>query len=182
MEMPHLVYTNEYNEELAIGLRSSAETANNVVSISTRQRSGSANASSPYQAAESASIQLNALHESSIATGAAMSNAMTEEIKDKVAAAEARTDTKIARVEGKLDLVLSKLADIGTQIQTSDSHRREDYRSTRANIWGIGGALAILIVAIVGLFPIFFGIGAQVKDWIDHSVETHIQEMQAPKK
>jgi len=88
----------------------------------------------------------------------------------------------MTRWEGKLDLVLSKLADIGAQIQTSDNHRREDDRSTRANIWGVGAALAILIAAIVGLFPVFFGIGAQVKDWIDHSVGTHIQEMQVPKK
>lgn len=79
----------------------------------------------------------------------------------KIAAAEARSDTKIARMEGKLDLVLSKLDDV-----------REDSRSTRANQWVIGLGLAVLIVAIAALFPVFFSIGAQIRDMVHSEIKT----------
>jgi hypothetical protein len=105
-----------------------------------------------------------------------------EEVDAKLAAAEARTDTKIARIEGKLDLVLEKLTNVGEQIRTTDAHGREDNRSTRANIWVVGVSLGILIAAIAALFPVFFGLGTQIKDMIDHAIDTHIQDTQPPKK
>jgi hypothetical protein len=52
-------------------------------------------------------------------------------------------------MERKLDLVLSKLDGV-----------RDDNRSTRANQWVIGLGLAVLIVAVTSLFPVFFSIGA----------------------
>lgn len=80
----------------------------------------------------------------------------------EIAAAEARTDTKIARMEGKLDLVISKLDDV-----------REDNRATRANQWVIGLGLAVLIVAIATLFPVFFDVGLKLGDLIEKKVQTH---------
>lgn len=83
--------------------------------------------------------------------------------KARIAESEARTETKIARLEGKLDLVLSKLDDV-----------REDNRSTRANQWVIGLGLAVLIVAIAALFPVFFDLGSKVHDLIDRTVQSHL--------
>jgi hypothetical protein len=89
----------------------------------------------------------------------------------EIAAAEARTDTKIVRMEGKLDLVLSKLDGV-----------REDNRGTRANQWIIGVSLAVLIVAIAGLFPVFFGIGTQVRDLVHSEIQSQSpQPPNAPK-
>jgi hypothetical protein len=76
-----------------------------------------------------------------------------DEFAQHGAAAEARTDTKMARMEGKLDLVLSKLDGV-----------RDDYRNTRATQWVIGLGLAVLIIAVVALLPVFFSVGAQIRD------------------
>jgi hypothetical protein len=95
-----------------------------------------------------------------------MADMSRDEIKAEIALAEARTDTKIARMEGKLDLVLSKLDGV-----------RDDYRNTRSNQWVIGLGLAVLIIGMVALFPVFFSIGAQVRDL----VHTEIQSQSGPK-
>jgi hypothetical protein len=84
-----------------------------------------------------------------------MANPTREEMTANLEAVEARTDTKIARLEGKIDLVLSKLDGV-----------REDGRATRANQWVIGFGLAGLIVALVVAFPAFFDIGSKVRDMI----------------
>ena len=80
-----------------------------------------------------------------------------EEIDAKFAAVEARTDTKIVRIDGKLELILTKMTDLSAQIQAIKIHGREDARSTRNTIWGAGVGLAILIVAVAALFPVFLG-------------------------
>jgi hypothetical protein len=81
----------------------------------------------------------------------------------EIAAAEARTDTKITRIEGKLDLVISKLDGV-----------REDNRSTRANQWVIGFGLAVLIVAVAALFPVFFDMGSKVHEIIEKAVQSQV--------
>jgi hypothetical protein len=73
----------------------------------------------------------------------------------EIAAAEARTDTKITRMEGKLDLVISKLDGV-----------REDNRATRANQWVVGLGLAVLIVAIATLFPVLLDFGAKIREMV----------------
>lgn len=100
-----------------------------------------------------------------------MADPSREEIDAKIAASEARTDTKIARLDGKLDLVLSKLDNV-----------RDDNRTLRSNQWVIAFGLAVLIVGVVALFPVFFGIGTQIKDMIDSSVLSHIQVAPRPTK
>jgi hypothetical protein len=84
----------------------------------------------------------------------------------EIAAAEARTDTKITRMEGKLDLVISKLDGV-----------REDNRSTRANQWVIGFGLAVLIVAVAALFPVFFDMGSKVHEIIEKAVQSRVTNM-----
>ncbi len=114
--------------------------------------------------------------------GNAMTDLSREEIDAKIAASEARTDTKITRFEGKLDLVLSKLEDVKATNETIRTDVREDGRSTRANLWTIAFGLAILIVTLAALYPSFFGIGAQVKDMVDSAVQSHLQALQKPAK
>jgi hypothetical protein len=75
----------------------------------------------------------------------------------RISESEAKTETKIARLEGKLDLVLANISAVDKRL----SDVRGDIRSTRSNIWAVGIAIATLIVAIVVLFPVFFDIGAK---------------------
>jgi hypothetical protein len=103
----------------------------------------------------------------------------------KLGKVAAETDTKIARMEGKLDLVLSKIDGLGTRFEDARADAKEarttaraDNAATRANIWVVGLGLAVLIVAVAALFPVFFSIGAQVRDLV-HS-EMQAQPQQSP--
>jgi hypothetical protein len=103
-----------------------------------------------------------------------------EEMKAEIGLAEARTDAKIARMEGKLDLVISKIDALNVRFEDARTDAREartlarsDNAATRGNIWFVGLGLAVLIVAVVTMFPIFFSIGIHIRD-IVHT------EMQAP--
>jgi hypothetical protein len=70
---------------------------------------------------------------------------MSSELMDaKIEAAEARTDTKFAHIEGQLALILEKLTTVS-----------EDNRSTRTTVWGVGIGLAGLIIATIGLLTGF---------------------------
>lgn len=95
-------------------------------------------------------------------SGATMTDPTREEIKAEISASEARGETKITLFAGKLDLVLSKLDDV-----------RQDNRTSRANQWVIGFGLAVLIVAVAALFPVFFSMGSQIRDLVH--MEVHDQ-------
>lgn len=99
-----------------------------------------------------------------------MSDPTREEIQAQIAASEARGDTKIARFEGKLDLVLAKLD--STNEKMNDV--KDDIRSARANQWVIAFGLAVLIVAVAGLFPVFFGLGSQLRDMVHSEIQSQI--------
>jgi hypothetical protein len=91
----------------------------------------------------------------------------------EIAASDARTDTKIVRLEGKLDLVLSKFDSVNTHIDsvsTRITDMKDDLRSTRNNIWVVGLGLAGLIVVVVALFPVFFDVGSKMRDLIQTEV------------
>src|ERR1043166_7319911 len=88
----------------------------------------------------------------------------------EIAAAEARTDTKITRMEGKLDLVISKLDDV-----------REDGRATRANLWVVGLGLAVLIVAMITLFPVVLDLGMKTRESITKETQEQVHKA-APKQ
>jgi hypothetical protein len=100
-----------------------------------------------------------------------MAEITREEMKAEVALAEARTETKIARMESKLDLVLSKLDGVNSRFDEV----RSDYRATRGNIWVGMFGLAVLIVAIAALFPVFFSIGAQIRDLVHTEIQSQGQ-------
>jgi hypothetical protein len=88
-----------------------------------------------------------------------------EEMKAEIGLAEARTDLKIARMEGKLDLVISKL-------DALSALARSDNAATRGNIWFVGLGLAVLIVAVVTLFPVFFSIGIHIRDIVHAEMQS----------
>jgi hypothetical protein len=95
-----------------------------------------------------------------------------------------RTDTKIARMEGKLDLVVSKMDGINSRfdninfrlddVNSRIDDVRHDHRAMRANIWAVGLGLAVLIVGVAALFPVFFVVGTQMRDIMDKAIEAHI--------
>jgi hypothetical protein len=91
-----------------------------------------------------------------------------EEMKAAIELAEARTDTKIARMEGKLDLVISKIDALNVRFEDA----RRDARDTRGNIWFVGLGLAVLIVGVVTLFPVFFSIGIHIRDLVHSEMES----------
>jgi hypothetical protein len=101
-----------------------------------------------------------------------MSDITREEIKAEIAASAARGETKIARFEGKLDLVLAKLDSVNTSVSDKINDVKDDVRSARANQWVIAFGLAVLIVAVAGLFPVFFGMGTQIRDMVHTEVQS----------
>jgi hypothetical protein len=103
-----------------------------------------------------------------------------EEIDAKLAASEARMETRAAISDGKLDLVLAKLASIGEKMDDV----RSDNRTTRANIWAV---CAIVVTTIVGMAalviavaPAAFTIGAQVRDMVQKEMAATPQATKAP--
>ncbi|MGO9399746.1 MAG: hypothetical protein ACLP19_18165 [Xanthobacteraceae bacterium] len=108
-----------------------------------------------------------------------MADLTREEMKAEIALSEAHADTKIARMEGKLDLVLSKLDGLNVRFEDARNDAREarttahsDNVTTRANIWVVGLGLAVLIVAVAALLPVFFSIGAQVRDLVHNEIQS----------
>jgi hypothetical protein len=103
-----------------------------------------------------------------------MSDPTREEIKAEIAAAEARGDTKIARMEGKLDLVLSKLDhsnEYFTQVRTDIADSR---RAGIANAWVIFGALVVVIGILVTVAPVIFDMGFKWRETITKEVQDRI--------
>lgn len=86
-----------------------------------------------------------------------------EEIKAQIEASEARGETKIARIEGKLDLVLQRL-----------QHVDETTTKARDTTWQAAGA----VIAVLGLLIAFgqwmYGSGAHLRDLV--AAESRLQE------
>jgi hypothetical protein len=93
-----------------------------------------------------------------------MSDATREEIDAKLAAAAAETDTKFARLEGKLDLVISKIED-------ARASAHSDNAATRANLWGLFVVAVAIAAALYAFFPVFFDFGSKVQDRIADEVK-----------
>ena len=91
-----------------------------------------------------------------IAEGVIMADLAREEIDAKIAASEARGDTKIARIEGKLDLVISKLDAGNTRTTDVLTEVREQGRATRSNTIVVGLGVLAVMIAIAALRPSVF--------------------------
>jgi hypothetical protein len=88
----------------------------------------------------------------------------------KIAAAEARTDTKIVRLEGKLDLVISKLDLI------NESYRgvKEGQRAVITNIWVVFAALAAIIIGSIAAAPVIFDLGMRLRETITKEIQERV--------
>lgn len=86
----------------------------------------------------------------------------------KIAAAEARTDTKLARLEGKIDRVLDS-------VETSRSEARDNRRAIIANVWVVFAAVAALIVGLAAVFPTVYDLGAKNREAISRDVNERFQ-------
>jgi hypothetical protein len=114
----------------------------------------------------------------------AKSMAAQDDLVDaKIAASEARGDTKIARMEGKLDLVISKIDAMNIRFDDARGDAREaratahsDNVATRANIWLAFFGIVAVIVAIYALFPTFFDMGSKMRDSIEKEVTRQIPQ------
>jgi hypothetical protein len=103
-----------------------------------------------------------------------MSDPSREEIQAKIEASEARNDTKIARLEGKLDLVLQTL-------QSSRDEARDNRRAIIANGWVIFGALIVVIGIVITVAPAVFDLGFRLRESITKEVQDRIPELTVPK-
>ncbi len=101
----------------------------------------------------------------------------------EIAAAEARTDTKIAKLEGKLDLVISKLDAINETTSATRKEVKDSERAVKANGWVIFGALLAAIVVIAFGLPAVFDLGTKLRDTIAKEVQVQLHKQdQTPKE
>jgi hypothetical protein len=106
--------------------------------------------------------------------------ASREEIDAKIAAAEARGDTKIARMEGKLDLVLST-------VNVRFDAVTEQITGARSNQWVIAFGLAGLFLTVVAIIvavafgmPAIYSLGTQTRDIVREEVKAALPTPPAP--
>ena len=93
-----------------------------------------------------------------------------EEIKAQHEAIEARTDTKIVRLEGKLDLVIQSVQ--AGRVETLESRNAviASQRGVIANIW-VGIAIVVaVIVAFFTVTPMYFDQGFHLRETITQEV------------
>jgi hypothetical protein len=112
----------------------------------------------------------------SIANASAkMADLTREEVQARIEASEARTDTKIVRMEGKLDLVLQTL-------QSTRDEARDNRRAIIANLWVIFAALVAIVGILAAVAPVVFDMGSRWRETITKEVQDRVQDLNAPKK
>lgn len=87
-----------------------------------------------------------------------------EQVQDLVALAEARSDTKLARLEGKLDLLLSETT--ATRREAEAARHEASGTKTTIIVTGIATvvALAALLMAVITYGDAIFSRGMSVRD------------------
>src|SRR5262249_10352103 len=102
-----------------------------------------------------------------VTEAAAMSNTTRGEIDAKFAAAAAETETKFARLEGKLDLVISKIED-------ARASAHSDNAVTRASLWVLFAVVVAIVAALYAFFPVFFDFGSKVQERIADEIKARL--------
>jgi hypothetical protein len=112
--------------------------------------------------------------EQSASGKADMSEQNREEVDAKIAASEARGETKIARLEGKLDLVLARV-----EASTAAAERAADEVHRNSNTaWQAAGVVIAALALLFTLGQWMYGSGAQLRDAVRAEVE--LQQAQTP--
>ena len=101
------------------------------------------------------------------AQDAAMTDITREEIRAQHEAIEARVETKVTRLEGKLDLLLSS-------VQTGRDETRESRRAVIANIWVFFGAVVVVIGIFITVAPVIFDMGSRWRETISKEVNDRV--------
>jgi uncharacterized protein YlzI (FlbEa/FlbD family) len=83
-----------------------------------------------------------------------------DEVKFQIEASEARTDTKIERVNGKLDLVLEKISEVNDNYKTNRSNMLVGFFSVAGLLIALGG----IIIAVWAAMPAFMDVGSKVRE------------------
>ena len=92
-------------------------------------------------------------------------------LEAKLGKAAAETDTKIARLEGKLDLVLEA-------VKGASADARDNRRAIIANGWVIFGALVVVLGIMVTVAPVIFDMGFKWRETISREIQDRIPTIQ----
>jgi hypothetical protein len=113
-------------------------------------------------------------------TGDDMSGPTREEIKAEIGTAEARTDTKIARLEGKMDIVIIKLDAVNESTLAMRRDVKDSERAIKANAWVIFAALAAILIGLIATIPAIFDWGFKMREVIDKEIHVHQPPVNSP--
>lgn len=102
----------------------------------------------------------------------------------KIAAAEARGDTKIVRLEGKLEVIsatiLGEIRGIRDDVRQSDQYNRDTRWIMLATVITGVFALGALVVALVTYGDAVFGRGMNVRDVIQATIKETLEQTKKP--
>jgi hypothetical protein len=170
-----------YNYHAAMAASGARDQAENVYSLSDWRQSGETAASPRAWNVElsDATQQKNILDRQ----GASMSEPTREEMESHIALAEARTDVKIVRLEGRLETMQAILSGKMDAISEKISADHAYNRSTRWVMVALAAALGGLMVAMATYGDALFVRGMNVQEVIQNTIEkTLFQQSQPPRK
>jgi hypothetical protein len=110
-----------------------------------------------------------------------MADITREEMKAEIAAAEARSDTKIARIEGKLDLVLEAVRSSREDARNILANANDNRRAVITNGWVIFGALVVAVGIMFTVAPAIFDLGFKWRETISREVQDQYQRNAPPR-
>lgn len=114
-----------------------------------------------------------------------MSEITREELQARLDTVEAHTDTKIARLEGKLDLVLQAVQSSRQDaLETAKISRQEANDNRRwivGNMWVLFAAVVAVIAIIVTIAPVIFDMGVKWRETITSEINMRLHDTNVPK-
>lgn len=105
-----------------------------------------------------------------------------EELDAKLESQGAQTDTKIARLEGKLDLVIAKLDYVMKDNSETRDTIRSEGQNSRVITWTVGVGILAVVVAAIALFPAIFDMGSKNQEGLNRAVREYFDSHLAPPK
>lgn len=131
------------------------------------------------------------------ASGVTMAEITREEIDAKLATVKAEMGRDVERILGRVETLASEIRGDFKELRSEFDGDFKETRatlnglqsqvsSTKTNIWAAAAvviaALALVVAVALVVGPWAFGFGTQLKDMVDHSVESHSSLIQAPAK